>query len=73
MEQAIIHQELNMQENQDCQALWKAVILQALLNLKSISKKKYAKSNRNQAGKSINLYNKNFIRVEVAILFRTVI
>jgi len=52
-----------LQENQNCQALWKAVILQALLDLKSISKKKMAKCNRNQADKWLNLHNKDFLRV----------
>lgn len=52
-----------LQENQNRQALWKAVVLQALLDLKSTSKKKMAKCARNQADKWINLYNKNFLRV----------
>lgn len=52
-----------LQKNQKCQSLWKAVILQALLDLKSISKKKMAKCNRNQANKWLNLHNKNFLRV----------
>lgn len=63
LQNAVINQSLNLRETAKCIALWKGVILQALLDLKSVSNKKMAKIHRRQASKWINLHNTGFIRV----------
>ena len=50
-------------ESQGERVMWKAVIMQALVDLSSQSMKKMNKIYRTQAGKWLNKYNKNFLTV----------